>query len=306
MPTWSEVQKEINTMPVSREMPKPGPVDIVRRKYLKKLSEKTNRNVIAYYSGFLQRQESVMQSSIFDGDVNAFMNAIHGLDLSKGLDLILHTPGGVVTATEAIVDYLHSIFGNDIRCFVPQLAMSGGTMIACSCRCIFMGKQSSIGPIDPQFGFIPAYGMIEEYERAVQEIAKNPACVPLWQTIFNKVNPSFITECQHAIELSSELVTRWLVSYMFENLKKAHRKANKVVQALNNHSTTKTHGRHINVDGAIKIGLNIERLEKDNELQELVLTVHHAFMETFNQTTACKIVENQNGVATFINVGCAK
>ena len=144
MPTWSEVQKEINTMPVSREMPKPGPLDIVRRKYLQKLSEKTKRNVIAYYSGFLQRQESVMQSSIFDGDVNAFMNAIHGLDLSKGLDLILHTPGGVVTATEAIVDYLHSILGNDIRCFVPQLAMSGGTMIACSCRCIFMGKQSSI------------------------------------------------------------------------------------------------------------------------------------------------------------------
>ena len=306
MPSWSEVQREIMTMPVSREMPKPGSLDIVRRKYLKKLSDKTGRNVIAYYSGFLQRQESVVQASIFDGDVNALMNAVHGLDFRKGLDLILHTPGGIVTATEAIVDYLHSVFGSDIRCIVPQLAMSGGTMIACSCSCIFMGKQSSIGPIDPQFGCIPAYGMIEEYQRAIQEIAKNPACVPLWQTIFNKVNPAFITECQHAIDLSSELVSKWLVSYMFPNLKSASHKAKRIVEALNNHSTTKTHGRHINVDSAIKIGLTVKKLEEDNELQDLVLTVHHAFMETFNQTTACKIVENQNGVATFINVGCVK
>lgn len=306
MPNWSDVQKEINTLPVSREIPKPGPLDIVRRKYFKELNEITGRNAIAYYSGFLQRQEAVVQSSIFDGDINALMNAIHGLDPSKGLDLILHTPGGLVTATEAIVDYLHSIFGNNIRCFIPQLAMSGGTMIACSCRDIFMGKQSSIGPIDPQFGAIPAYGMIEDYERAVQEIAKNPACTPLWQTIFNKVNPSFITECQHAIDLSSELVTKWLVSYMFADLKTAHRKAKEVVEALNNHAATKTHGRHINVDRAIEIGLNIKRLEEDDHLQDIVLTLHHAFMETFNQTSACKIVENHNGVATFINVGCKR
>lgn len=306
MPNWSDVQKEINTLPVSREIPKPGPLDIVRRRYFKKLNEITGRNAIAYYSGFLQRQEAVVQSSIFDGDINAFMNAIHGLDPSKGLDLILHTPGGLVTATEAIVDYLHSIFGNNIRCFIPQLAMSGGTMIACSCRDIFMGKQSSIGPIDPQFGAIPAYGMIEDYERAVQEIAKNPASVPLWQTIFNKVNPSFITECQHAIDLSSELVTKWLVSYMFADLKTAQRKAKRVVKALNNHTATKTHGRHINIDGAIKIGLNVKRLEDDDNLQDVVLTLHHAFMETFNQTSACKIVENHNGVATFINVGCKR
>lgn len=302
MPSWSEIQKEIMTAPVAQKMPEPGPLDAVRRRYLKELSEKTGRNVIAYYSGFLQRSDAPIQSSIFDGDINAFMNAVHGLDFQKGLDLILHTPGGIVTATEAIVNYLHSVFGNNIRAFIPQLAMSGGTMIACSCRCIFMGKQSSIGPIDPQFGGIPAYGMIEDYQLAIQEIAKNQACIPLWQTIFNKVNPAFITECQHAIDLSSELATKWLVSYMFSDSNNAKRKAKKVVDALNNHSETKTHGRHINIDRAIEIGLNVKKLEEDNELQDLVLTVHHAFMETFNQTNACKIVENQNGIATFIKV----
>ena len=78
------------------------------------------------------------------------MTVIHQLDRDKGLDLILHTPGGDTAATESIVDYLHNMFGNNIRAIVPQLAMSAGTMIACSCKEIIMGLQSSLGPIDPQ------------------------------------------------------------------------------------------------------------------------------------------------------------
>ena len=77
------------------------------------------------------------------------MSVIHGLDKSKGLDLFLHTPGGDVGATESLIDYLHDSFGGDIRAIIPQIAMSGGTMIACSCKEIIMGKQSSLGPIDP-------------------------------------------------------------------------------------------------------------------------------------------------------------
>ena len=41
-------------------------------------------------------------------------------------------------------------FGEDIRAIIPQTSMSGGTMIACSCKEILMGKHSSLGPVDPQ------------------------------------------------------------------------------------------------------------------------------------------------------------
>lgn len=77
------------------------------------------------------------------------MTCIHGMDCSKGLDLVLHTPGDSPAAAEAIVNCLRAKFGNDIRVIVPQLAMSAGTMIACSAKQIIMGKQSSLGPIDP-------------------------------------------------------------------------------------------------------------------------------------------------------------
>src|SRR5690606_26098596 len=117
------------------------------------------------YSGWLQRP-GIAGVEIDDNDKNAFMTVIHKLDRTKGLDLILHTPGGQVAATESLVDYLRKMFGNDVEVFVPQIAMSAGTMIACSSRLIHMGKQSNLGPIDPQFGGIAAGAVLDEFDRA--------------------------------------------------------------------------------------------------------------------------------------------
>ena len=82
-----------------------------------------------------------------------------GLICEIGLDLVLHTPGGDPTAAEGIVNYLHAKFGRDVRVIVPQMAMFAGTMLACSARSILMGKQSCLGPIDPQYGGVPAYNI---------------------------------------------------------------------------------------------------------------------------------------------------
>ncbi len=94
------------------------------------------------------------------------MAMCHELNVENGLDLILHTPGGDVAATESIIDYLNNIFDGNIRAIIPQLAMSGGTMIACSCKEIVMGKQSSGGPVDPQINSVPAHGVISEFKNA--------------------------------------------------------------------------------------------------------------------------------------------
>ncbi len=296
MPNWGDVLKEI------QGEGQLSPLDKVRRKYLRELSEYTNRNVIIYYSGWLQRNNSPIQSIVYDGDMNSFMCVINGLDRSKGLDLILHTPGGQIAATESIVRYLRKMFGNDIRCFIPQLAMSCGTMMACACKEIYMGKESSIGPIDPQFGPMPAFGVIEEFNRAAMEIKKFPEKIPLWQAIYSKIPASFITECQQAIERSESLVLEWLKTGMFLRSKNAEEKAKRVVSFLNNHHDTKAHDCHIDATRAQDIGLKIIELEKDNKLQDLVLTVHHACMHTFTQARDLqKIVENQNGIGTFLS-----
>lgn len=86
------------------------------------------------------------------------MENVHRLDKRKGLDLILHTPGGDLTATEQIITYLHSSFDGNIRAIIPQMAMSAGSMIAVSCPQIIMGKQSCLGPFDPQMRPIRHFG----------------------------------------------------------------------------------------------------------------------------------------------------
>jgi hypothetical protein len=295
MPNWNEVLEEI------KGIQRPDALDVIRRKYLKALHDYSKRNVIAYYSGWLQKP-NFEGTVINDDDKNGFMTTIHRLDRSKGLDLILHTPGGTLAATDSLVDYLHAMFAHDIRAIVPQLAMSGGTMIACACKEILMGQQSNLGPIDPQFGGIPAEGVLEEFKKAKKEIKGDPSTIPLWQVIFNKYHPTFIGECEKATEWSKKVVAEWLRNVMFQDEVDAETRAATVVKKLSDHTAHKSHDRHIHLKECRDIGLKITAMEDDDELQDLVLTVHHAYMHTFSGTNAIKIIENHDGVAMVHHV----
>ena len=298
MPDWNDLLDEINASGSTH--------DIIRRKYLRRLHEKTGRNVIVYYSGWLQKPTlpgTVL--GIYDGDKTGFMTTIHNLDPKKGLDLILHTPGGETAATESIVDYLRNIFGTNIRAVVPQLALSGGTMISCACNSILMGKQSSLGPIDPQYRGLPAHGIIEEFKRAYLEIKMDPAKIPVWQPIINKYTPTLIGEAEKSISWAQEMVEDWLLTGMLKGKRNKKAKARTIIKELSDHALTKSHARHLSASKCKSIGLNVEFLEKDNDLQDAVLTVHHALIHTLSSTAAYKIIENHEGKA-FINIANIK
>lgn len=301
MPNWRTLLDEVKAAG--------SPHDLIRRKYLAKLQKYTGRNVIIYYSGWLQKREIIRQGvlgfDLNDEDNNGFMAAVHGLDRSKGLDLILHTPGGEIAATESLVDFLRSMFGTNIRAIIPQIAMSAGTMVACSCKEILMGKHSNLGPIDPQINGIPTHGIIEEFNRARAELQINPAAIPLWQPIIAKYNPTLIGECEKAIKWSNDMVKEWLISGMFAGEIDASVKAEKAVSELGDHALTLSHNRHISISHAKDIGLNVKALEDDNKLQDAVLTVHHACIRTLEDTPALKIIENHYGVAFIKSVALA-
>ena len=301
MPNWGEVLSEIKGVQVD------NPLDIVRRKYLRIMHEYTGRNIIAYYSGFLQKSNT--NTSIDDNDKNAFMQTVYGLDKSKGLDLILHTPGGNIAATESLVHYLKSIFGNDIRVFVPQIAMSAGTMIALSSKEIVMGKQSNIGPIDPQFGGMSCAAVIEEFETAKKDLAANPKAAPLWQVIMSKYHPTFLGDCKKAIDWAQSMVTEWLCNNMLAGNADPDTDAKRIVEKLGSHEETFTHSRHIHIDECQRLGIKVLPLEDlDNQeiegckdLQDCVLTIHHTYMQTFSNSNATKIIENHLGKAMIMN-----
>lgn len=291
MPNWNAILRELKAL--SDEFPGIAAADVVRRKYLGQLHQHTGRNVIIYHSAWLTHNLAGVE--INDDDKNGFMTAVHGLDRSLGLDLILHTPGGAIAATESIVHYLRSIFGTNIRAIVPQIAMSAGTMIACSCKTIVMGRQSNLGPIDPQMGGLATQAIIDEFNSAIAEIKSDPGSLPLWQTIIGKYQPTLIGECHRAIAWSKNMVQEWLESGMFYGDQEARDKAKNIVAVLSDHEETKTHSRHIHIEDCETMGLKIEHLEHDQDLQDLVLSVHHAS----NMTQAFKFVENHKGIGCF-------
>lgn len=295
MPNWNQILNEIRDSGSTH--------DLIRRKYLKTLHEITGRNIIIYYSGWLQKS-GIEGLEVNDADKNGFMSVINQLDRKKGLDLLLHTPGGDAAATESLVDYLRSMFDINIRAFIPQLAMSAGTMIACACKEIIMGKQSSLGPIDPRFRGIPAHGVIEEFRRAHSEIKTDQSKIPVWQPIIAKYAPTMIGECEKSIAWSNEMVREWLLTGMFKEKRKTksfNNKIDHILKELSDHALTKSHARHLSFNRCKKIGLKVSELESNQDLQDAVLSVHHSCIHTLGATPAYKIIENQLGTA-FIQI----
>ena len=288
MPNWNKILNEINTAGST--------YDVIRKKYLQKLYKITGRNIIIYYSGWLQKPNAP-DVQVNDADKNGFMTVIHKLDRKKGLDLLLHTPGGETSAMESLVDYLRSMFDTNIRAIIPQLALSAGTMIACACKEIIMGKHSSLGPIDPQFKGIPAHGVVEEFNRAYKEIKTDPAKAYVWQPIISKYSPTLIGECEKAIEWSEEMVKEWLLSGMLKDVEDAENVVKNIIKELGDHALNKSHARHLSAEKCKEIGLKVVQLEDDDILQDAVLSVHHSCIHTLSATNAFKIIENHNGVA---------
>ncbi|MBZ6377374.1 hypothetical protein KCN53_01855 [Pacificimonas aurantium] len=265
------------------------------------MAELTSRNTIAYYSSFLSKP-NVDGIDITEDDKNAFMTCIHEMDRSRGLDLILHTPGGSIAAAESLVQYLRDMFGNNVRAIVPQISMSAGTMIALSCKSVLMGKQSSLGPIDPHLGGIPADVVVTEFKRALKEITDDPRRAPVWSPILGRYTPSFLTQCEYAVEWSKTFVKEALEINMLSSFEDKSSRASSIVDNLSSADHHKGHDRHIHIDRLRDLGVTVEALEDNQKLQDYVLTVHHCFVHTMTNTPCIKIIENQDGRAFVRNL----
>jgi len=189
------------------------------------------------------------------------------------------------------------MFGKNMRAIVPQLALSAGTMIACACKEILMGMESSLGPIDPQFRGIPAHGVVEEFERAYEEIKAEQSKMAVWQPTIANYGPALIGECEKAIEWSNQMVKDWLRTGMLEGREDAEQVADKILEELGDHARTKSHSRHLSLRKCREMELTVNALEDDKNLQDAVLSVHHCCIHTLAGTGAFKIIQNHNGVA---------
>lgn len=292
MPNWNEINSEIECSA------SPKAADEVRQKYLIALEEMTGRPVISYYSGWLQNRGANgphPESAISDLDMNGMMAVVHNLDRTRGLDLLLHTPGGGIEAARALVEYLYAMFGYDIRVIVPHMAMSSGTMIACASSQIMMGKHSCLGPTDPQVRGLPAMGILAEVDQAVDEIKKEPMKQLVWQQVFSKYPPAFILDCERSVSGTREMVSGWLRQNMLRGHADPTAAAEAIVARLMDYKGATEHGQHLLIDKVREIGLTVVAIEDNQDLQGAILSAHHSYVATFARSSTIKIIENARG-----------
>ena len=303
MPRWGEILRELAA--TLRDDGSPN-FDIVRRRYLGMLNRYvnrdagSNRDTILYASGWVQKPQADDQSSsITDEDLHAFMATSSGLR-GPHLDLILHSPGGAIVAAEAIVTYLRSRF-EEIRVFVPNLAMSAASMIACAADEIVMGKHSFLGPTDPQvpvstpFGWriVAANDVLRQFDQA-RRAAVDADEIAAWQPMLNQYGPDVLVRCQQSSDLAKVLVERWLGKYLLKNHPSS---VDELAEALAGGRHWGSHSRHISRQTLSEFGVKIFELESDPILEDLVLSVFHATTHTMAATQVTKIVENHLGRA---------
>ena len=300
MPTWGEILRELNETAAPDGTPD---CDTVRRKYLKRLHSLTGRAAILYASAWFEsRPIPPAELQIAPPDVGGLMEAVSNIRENE-LDLILHSPGGSAEAAETLVEYLRKRFDH-IRVIVPVSAMSAATMIGLAADQLVMGQHSQLGPIDPQFIITtpegprsaPAKAILNQFELAKRE-CRSPENLAAWMPILRTYAPGLLTQCEDSRQLASNMVAGWLERYMLSGQDNATGKSKEIAIWFANYESFRSHGRRVGRDQARQVGVQVVDLEDDQDLQDAVLSVHHATMHTFSLTPAVKIIENHRGRA---------
>lgn len=141
-------------------------IELSRLRVIANLQKKRKTRVIT----LIHREESIsffgipFRKMIDIEDSEQILRVIRETPDKMPIDLILHTPGGLVLAAEQIARALIRREGK-VTCFIPHYAMSGGTLVALAADEIVIDKNAVMGPIDPQLGGYPAISILKTVER---------------------------------------------------------------------------------------------------------------------------------------------
>lgn len=226
-------------------------LDAMRRRKIAELERKRGTRVIL----LVHRQETMsllgfpIMRYIDINDSEEVLRAIQMTDEDVPLDIVLHTPGGLVLAALQIARAIREHKGK-VTVFVPHYAMSGGTLIALAADEIVMCKHSVLGPIDPQLGQFPAASLIKVVEQ--KPIAEVDDQTLIMADIGRK-----------AIQQVTEAATYLLQRHMDET------KARQVAEKLA--TGTWTHDYPISAEAAQALGLPVNTDMPDGFLQLMAL-----------------------------------
>ena len=224
-------------------------LEAARQRLMARIQKQRNSRVI-----FLVHRQETMSFLGFPimryidlHDWEEVVRAVHLTDPDVPIDLVLHTPGGLVLASLQIARALRMHPG-EVTVFVPHHAMSGGTLIALAADEIVMSEHAVLGPVDPQLGEYPAASLLKVVaEKPVKDIED--------QTLI------LADQAQKAIAQVGESVRELLAD------KYAPEKIEELAKLLS--TGTWTHDHPITCAEAKKLGLHV-RSDMPKEILELM------------------------------------
>lgn len=281
-------------------------VDIANeiKKSLKEIEAVRRRPVICYLGNVVNTAIKVSTSIDYNDDL-PFSEMVAAIpDTEKAIDVILVTSGGSAQQVAKFVDKLRPRFDN-VAFLLPYMCMSAGTIFAMSGDDIIMGKNSYIGPIDPQVPnkdgrYVPAQAiltLIDDIQKRGQDsisAGQNPQWTDL--QILNQIDAKEIGNAISGSRYSTELVKGYLNDYKFKNwnthgngspvtTQEKETRAADIAGKLCSHAQWKTHSRGITRDVAwqeckIKITHSEESLELDKALRRFWALMYWVFENT--------------------------
>ena len=302
---------------------KPEGIDLAVeiRKSLAEIKAVRNRPVICYLANVVNTAVKASISIDNDDDL-PFSEMISSVpDDQKTIDVILVTPGGSAQQVAKFVDKLRPRFG-DVAFILPYMAMSAGTIFGMSGNDIIMGKNSYIGPIDPQVpnrdGFyVPAQAILtlidDIQKRGEAELKKgrNPPWTDL--QILKQLDGKEIGNALNASAYSTELVQGYLYKYKFANWtvhstdgrpvtdEDKRTRAAEIAGMLCSHAQWKTHSRGITRDVAwSECKIKVTHTESIENLDRAIRRFWALMYWTFENAAVYKVFISE-GYSMFRN-----
>lgn len=278
-----------NGSPFSRMQAEQAQSLTTRRPLYQKLSKDLGRPVVAFFTSY---HYPVM---LEDDDANMLESVLQEIDLSKGLCLLISSPGGIGVAAERIINMCRTYSGTgEYWAFVPGRAKSAATMVCMGASKIVMGPSSELGPIDPQWGPTPngvplsLANVVETYDdlfgRAVNTVGR---IEPFLQQLAN-YDEREIAEFRAAVRLSDDIAARALGSGMM--LGESDENIREKIDVFCSPKRTLTHGRPIYAKEAADCGLSIEVADIKSRVWKTAYELHIR-LDTFVSTGASKVIE---------------
>ena len=228
------------------------------------------------------------RSSMSSNDIPSFADILTSISGAEQINLVLHSPGGDPTIVEKMVDMCRSHLSGDhrrLRVVVPNIAKSAATVLALGSDEILMGYCSELGPIDPQvqiavsgvIQWVSALAFVESRDKLMEEIAeatkkKRPMAGLLQQLA--GLNIPFTKEMENWIDFSKKTAATLLDKYMlrskFPKSQARKKKANDTAEKLLSKQLFPVHGQFIDGATAKQLDLEVEVIDKDDELWQKI------------------------------------